>query len=144
MDRTAYRFLSFGGDTKSLPHPPTLLKLSTTSSSSSSGAPSSSQSFTETFTQTASQSTRVRCCATRLMNGQQHYLDVKVDTEELLECYQRSLKNQRLRLEEAIDGLFEAFHNRAHTAEYDKHSKICEVRSGKDSDRRSRLIVLSS
>ena len=78
------------------------------------------------------------------MNGQQHYLDVKVDTEELLECYQRSLKNQRLRLEEAIDGLFEAFHNRAHTAEYDKHSKICEVRSGKDSDRRSRLIVLSS
>lgn len=121
MDKTAYRFLQFGDN-----HPPTLLKLSA-SSSVPTGPPPSSQSFTEAFTQSAAQSLRVRCSATRLMSGQQHHLDFNLDSEGLLRCVRASTKNQRFRLEEAVEALFEAVEGARYEASYDEHSAKCKV-----------------
>ena len=62
------------------------------------------------------------------MSGEQHYLDVRIDNDDLLKYARRSSKNQRLGLEEAVEMLFEAFEKREYRAEYDKHSQFCSVR----------------
>lgn len=125
MDRQTHRFLFFSNDSRSAPHPPTLLKLS--SSSSAPLAPSASQSFTEAFTQSAAQILRVRVSATRLVSGQQHYLDQAIDTEDLSQCARDAQKSQRLTIDEAVGLLFEAIEKRDYEATYDKHSKKCKA-----------------